>query len=333
MKLKEIKSVKFRVKKPIIKLMSKRFEDFDEEAKQYKDIILNYRDNGKVFVDDNFHPTVTIPEKDISFDDSTIEWHRIDEIYDVPLFKKELIHYNFVQKGKLEDSYFLSAILQLSQQPHLIPFLFDKQADLYLGNIKDSINLKCGAVVIYFNAFGCITPVLIDTLIPFSKGTRIPIFSRPSDTTKSPWFCLVEKAYAKLNGSYTELIGGSFSQVIYSLYGYFTTSKDISNFKSAEKIAKMTPFDRILKYQKQNSIISATIQVDSQNAINELTSKGLTVIQPYLLIETKQHEGKNFICLRSPQIEHKWNGDYSYNSPLWTSKTRPIFYKYDDTTF
>lgn len=307
--------------------MCKKFEDFDEEAKRYKEIILNYRDKGEVFVDKNFHPIAKIPEQEVSFNESSTEWRRIDEVYDVPLFKKELIQIDYVKQGTLGDCYFLSAIIQLSQQPFLIPFLFDRQVELYLGKVEDSINIKCGAVVIYFHAFGRKTPVLIDTLIPFVKGTNTPLFSQPSDTTKSPWFCLIEKAYAKLNGSYTEVVGGSFSQAIYSLYGYYSTTKKVSELQTAEKIAKMKPFDRLLKYQKQGAIMGAAIhpQYLTDTTEEELTNKGLITIHSYLILKLKQFGGQNFLCLRNPWGDHEWNGDWSDNSPLWTPEMKSNF--------
>ena len=109
----------------------------------------------------------------------------------------------------------MSALSYISSQPEKVPDFFDHRVELYLGKEEDSINLKCGAVVIYFYAFGRRVPVLIDTLLPMKKGQLR--FSNPIDNTKSPWFCLVEKAYAKLNGSYSDIIGGTLPQAIYSI--------------------------------------------------------------------------------------------------------------------
>lgn len=307
--------------------MYKRFDDFDEEAKRYKEIILNYRDKGEVFIDQNFHPSVRIPETKVSLDESKIDWRRIDEFYKAPLFKNDLIQIDFIKQGTLSDCYFLSAISQISMQPYLIPFLFDRQVDSILGKIEDSINIKCGAVVVYFHSFGRKTPVLIDTLIPFIKGTNTPIFSHPIDQSKSPWFCLIEKAYAKLYGSYSEICGGLFSQAIYSLYGYYSTLKKVTEIQSPTKISKVKPYERLLKYQRKNAIMAAAIHPDELKEINEneITEKGLITTHSYLILKLKQFEGKNFICLRNPWGEHEWNGDWSDNSPLWSNEMKSKF--------
>lgn len=48
--------------------MNKRFEDYEEESKQYNQILLNYLERGEVFDDINFYPNKQIKEKKIIFD-------------------------------------------------------------------------------------------------------------------------------------------------------------------------------------------------------------------------------------------------------------------------
>lgn len=177
---------------------NKKFEDFQKEAAQYRKILQEYKRTKKPFIDPNFHPTLQIKERKVSVDDSIESWKRIDDICESPLFQKELIDSDYVQQGELGDCYFLSALSRIAKQYYLVPFLFYRDTpDQILGHVKDSINIKSGAVVIYFNCFGRKTPVLIDTLLPTRNGHLI--YSHPSDNSKSAWFCLVEKAYANLN--------------------------------------------------------------------------------------------------------------------------------------
>ena len=86
----------------------------------------------------------------------SITWKQIDQIYPTPLFNKELIHREYIQQGKLGDCYFITALMRIAKQPHLVEPLFEKELpDTILGTITDSINLQCGAVVVYFKAFRC----------------------------------------------------------------------------------------------------------------------------------------------------------------------------------
>ena len=172
-------------------LQPKKFEDFHKEAKQFKSILLNYKKTGKPFVDNNFHPTLRIVETEVYIDDSMEKWVRVDKLYNAPLFQENLINSDFIQQGELGDCYLLSSFSRIAKQSYLIPTFFDtKTPNQILGRVQNSINLKCGAVVIYFNCFGYKTPVLIDTLLPLKNGQLR--FSSPSDRNKSPWFCLFE---------------------------------------------------------------------------------------------------------------------------------------------
>lgn len=306
--------------------MLKAYEDFVEEAKQYQKILLNYKKTGKVFTDPNFHPTAKIHETTVNFDDKTFVWKRVDEYFKAPLFKPELIDPNFIQQGELGDCYFLSALSRIARQPDLVKSLFDvDQPTFALGEEEDSINIKCGAVVIYFHAFGRETPVLIDTLIPFKRGTRSPRFSHPSNLKVSPWFCLVEKAFAKLNGSYAGIVSGQFLSAIYSLFGYFPDSKLVSELKDPKKVLKMSPFDRIMKYQREGSVMDASIHTQYyKNGLTEdaLVDVGLVQGHSYLLMKARIEDGKNFLCLRNPWGDHEWLGDWSDTSDLWTEELK-----------
>lgn len=314
--------------------MIKKFEDFEKEANLYKQILINYRDKGDSFCDPNFNPLANIPESDII--PTGLGWMRIDDIYPAPLFQQDLISPNAIQQSELNNCALISALVQLSRQPFLVPYLFDHQADSILGEEKDSINIKCGAVVIYFHAFGRKTPVLIDTLIPTIRpNSKRPKFVDLTDETKSPWFLLVEKAYAKLHGSYSATIGGNFVQAIYSLYGYYSArNKDMNDIK---KSSKRKPFKYLLKYQKEKAImsVSAVVYADGPVTLKDLEEKGLFPSHSYLVIQLKKYEGKNFIQLQNPWHESKWSGDWSRASNLWTPKMKNDFNlsEIDDGTF
>ena len=302
--------------------MLRTYEDFEREAKEYQNILLRYKKKGEVFTDPNFHPTAKIEEISVKFDDKSFVWKRIDDYFKAPLFKPELISPNFIQQGELGDCYFLSALSRIARQPDLVESLFEiDQPSFYLGEVENSINLKCGAVVIYFHAFGRQTPVLIDTLIPFKRGTRSPRFSHPSDLTASPWFCLVEKAFAKLNGSFAGIISGQFPSAIYSLFGYYPDNKLVNDLKDPKKMVKMTPFERIMKYQHEGSVMDAGIHTQyykTEITEDALLDLGLVTKHSYLIMKARTEEGKNFLCLRNPWGDHEWLGDWSDTSECWT---------------
>lgn len=305
----------------------KNYDDFAEEAKNYESILLKYKDTGEVFVDRNFLPNKKIKENITKqYLKNTKCWKRIDEMYPAPLFKKDLIKSEYVNQGKLCDCYFISALSRIAIQPHLVPLLFDTNTpNNILGSVPNSINIKCGAVVVYFFCFGLRTPVLIDTLVPVDRSGKLR-FSCPSISSASPWFCLVEKAFAKLNGSFSNINWGYFEESIYAFFDYYPIIKQISELCKPPKIEKMSVFDRIMKYQKQGAVMSAGIEIlKSKATLIELKKNKLLYGHTYSILKVKKFEDKTLICLKNPWGSFEWKGDWSKKSKLWTSEMKKEF--------
>ncbi|KAK8848323.1 hypothetical protein M9Y10_019386 [Tritrichomonas musculus] len=296
----------------------KSFDDFANEASKYKQILINYREKGQVFTDSFFHPNKNIQEKDVTFSNDKHKWMRFDEIFKAPLFKKELIKPEFILKGDYSDSTLLSAFTQIAKQPETVHSFFDIElVESILGKENDSLNLKCGAVVINLYAFGRKIPVLIDTLIPFYKGKRRSLFCRPIDISKSAWFSLIEKAMAKLFGSFTNLRKICYDDIVYTLFNYYTDQILLTKIEG-------DGFAQMLKYQ-DDMILMSVISYSSEPlnvSHEEFVSKGLEHCF-YPILKVQKCQGKNFVCLRSNRsIENEWLGDYSDNSSLWTPQLR-----------
>ena len=309
------------------------YEFFSEESRNYERILLNYqKDKSNVFCDPNFHPNNNISEsKSFKKIFNNAEWKRIDDIYTSPLFDKKLINQDYIAQGEIGNCYFISSLSRIAKQPNLVIPLFEKKLpDKILGEVTDSINIKCGAVVIYFQAFGRRTPVLIDTLIPTKNGK--PIFSYLLDNSKSGWFCLVEKAFAKLNGSYSNIESGFYSESIYSLFGYnyemlIIQPKKNRIYTQVDKYnEKQDYIDLITDYENNGCIMDASIHTDYLTDITtkDIEGKGLIDKHSYLILKTTRFNDNIFFLLRNPWGKFVWNGHYSKDSPLWTPELRKI---------
>ena len=75
--------------------------------------------------------------------------------------------------------------------------------------------------------------VIVDDFIPCDSVTKNPLFSRANGNEL--WVLLLEKAYAKLHGSYYSLNVGSTKEALSDLTGKHviqTDSKDLRNSKN-----------------------------------------------------------------------------------------------------
>lgn len=216
---------------------------------------------------------------------------------------KSPVHQNYINQGHIGDCYFITSLTRIAKNSELVQTLFEKQRpDEILGSIADSINIKCGAVVVYFRVFGQRTPVLIDTLIPFIDDT--PVFSHPINTDMSAWFCLVEKAFAKLNGSFSNIVGGFFSESFYKLFGYYNKRFDLTKDTTKNTF-------KMLTYQKCGCLMDASIPKDNPAVKLSADKCNLVTRHSYLITKIRKYNDTIFFLLRNPWGEEEWNGDYS----------------------
>lgn len=73
----------------------------------------------------------------------------------------------------------------------------------------------------------CHPQVTVDTLIPCSEKTSKPLFAHCKDPNEL-WVPLLEKAYAKLHGSYEALDGGSVTAALVDLTGGLAETLDLT---------------------------------------------------------------------------------------------------------
>lgn len=161
-----------------------------------------------------------------------ILWKRLDEILGSSylVFKKsQASEYSKILPGiATKNTYFLSALGLLEfYNKNLIERLF----------LTDTINnFSCYAVVLNYNGEWCIIDV--DDYFPFSKTKNQVLFSRSEKN--EVWLMILEKAYAKLYGSYENIQNGNIVDAIFDLtgipYEYFNGNILGSNEELIKKI-------------------------------------------------------------------------------------------------
>ena len=125
-----------------------------------------------------------------------IEWKRAKEIFPngFSIFESSISMEDVLQGG-IGDCYFLAALTAICEHPEMIVQVFRTLTVPENG---------CYEIVAKIDGFWQI--ILLDDWFPVEKGTRRPIFAQPNGS--EIWVMLLEKAWAKINGGYLNIMGG-----------------------------------------------------------------------------------------------------------------------------
>ncbi|XP_049818414.1 calpain-A-like isoform X3 [Aethina tumida] len=276
------------------------------EAQDFLEIRDRCLENGELFEDPEF------PCEDSSLyfskrPDRYFEWKRPHEIVDNPqLFVEGYSRFD-VQQGELGDCWLLAAIANLTLYKRLFfQIVPDDQGfdDKYAG-------------VFHFRfwQYGKWIDVVIDDRLPTYRGELVFLHSTEANEF---WSALLEKAYAKLHGSYEALKGGSTCEAMEDFTGGVTEMYEMD--ASPPNLFKI-----ILKAHERSSLMGCSIEPDP-NVLEARTPEGLirghaysiTRVQ-YVDISTPNVTGKiPLLRLRNPWgNEDEWNGAWSDGSPEW----------------
>ena len=286
---------------------------------------------GKAYTDDLFPPNEnSLIGKDSSgnfidpkegeahakkIDTKVIGWMRCSDLFKN---QKYLLFENKIEKddinqGILGDCYFLASVAALTEYPNLIYQMFKTK----------TIN-KEGYFEIIFFIDGEFQIVIVDDYIPIDKRTKKEVYARPNKN--EIYVCILEKAWAKLNGGYSNIIKGWMHQVLETFTGFPSESHNHTKVKSE------VLWNAINYASNKNCILScsSTKNVESKGLVN---SHAYTLIGTYMI----KSNGKiiRLVKLRNTWGFGEWNGDWSDNSPLWgeEEKNQVNFVKKDDGTF
>jgi hypothetical protein len=316
--------VYFKLKKEIADSENLKTIDF---ASMPDDVTFTYfAKNNTQFLDQDFLPinsSIDTSEKEIIQKYETlIHWRRTNDILnaentenkrenDYQLFMNGINPMD-IKQGKLGNCWLLSSIASVAEHPKLIERIILTKSYNNFGYYR----LKLCKMAKW-------KTIVIDDYIPcFPFGETI--FSRNSE--KEIWVLLLEKAFAKLFGSYNRLIGGDCQQGLIDLTGCPTISLDLTSEKMKEKIKSGELWRMIVEAEKLQYIGTA----GTKEFNSEKNQKGLVREHAYSILRIVEVENAKFgiiggtdsttklINLRNPWGVFEWNGDWSDSSDRWT---------------
>ena len=259
---------------------------------------------GEIWTDDLFPPnenSLGNNSKDIDLNE--IEWKRANEIFPEPHIFEGEIKTKRVINGRIGMPYYLSSISALCDYPGLITKIF----------ITKDYNPN-GFYSLLFFIDGEYQIVYIDDYFPCLKGTNIPYFTKPNNFAL--WSMILEKAWAKINGSYGNSLSGWPSDLFRAFTGF--CCEDLPhNDENSEKI-----FNIIKKAKENNAVICSSSRNDE-----EVIDVGLIGGTTYSLLSADEVEDdKNrkvfLLKLRNDFGKSDWNGDWSEKSLYWNDHIR-----------
>nr|XP_039267661.1 calpain-A-like [Styela clava] len=280
---------------------------------EFRDTILkNSRDEGKQYV---FHDTEFPAEKESLYFsrqpsskwDRITEWKRPHDLTENPRLLQDGITSDDIMQGTLGNCWWLSSVAAISRNPtcmhRVVPTNQAMTGDDYVGMFH-----------FRFWRFGSWVEVIVDDRLPVIQDQLA--FGRSSSKDEF-WLSLLEKAYAKLHGSYEAIEGGFSQDGLEDLTGGMAVSFDLGD---------KTPghlFRSLVKAFQNNSFACCSIKGSGERE----DSRGLVSAHAYTITgaTTIPFRGAKvkLVRIRNPwgnKIE--WNQAWSDGSPLWDEVDR-----------
>ncbi|XP_053329901.1 calpain-2 catalytic subunit-like [Spea bombifrons] len=239
-----------------------------------------------------------------------IQWKRPQEICQTPSFICKDMECTDVCQGHLGNCWFLAAAASLTVYPLLMQRVVPPQQ-----SFKSEY---AGIFHFRFWQYGEWVDVVVDDRLPTMNGELV--FVRSEEQSEF-WAALLEKAYAKLNGSYEGLSGGWVNEAFVDFTGGLDESFDL-------QVIPPNLYPLIERALKKRSLMGASINITSQHESEMRTPEGLVKGHAYSIIAATQAEAKGrkvpLLRLRNPWGKVEWSGRWSDSSPLWSSLEPPL---------
>ncbi|XP_066988979.1 calpain-5-like isoform X3 [Macrobrachium rosenbergii] len=246
-----------------------------------------------------------------------VTWKRPHETVDNPRLFVEGVSANDVTQGQLGNCWFVAACATLTGVKELWHRVIPDYKDQEYGDLHP------GIFHFRFWRFGEWVDVVIDDLLPTIEGQLLFTHSREKGEF---WCALLEKAYAKLHGSYEALEGGNLSDALVDLTSGVSAHLDLTvggytdDFEKRKQLFKM-----MAKEMNEHALMCCAITPHSHEEAEMRTNVGLVKGHAYGITACRKinigetglfsifrgAQKIRMIRLKNPWGEKEWNGAFS----------------------
>ncbi|KAG6830584.1 hypothetical protein H0H87_007581 [Tephrocybe sp. NHM501043] len=264
---------------------------------------------------------------------------RVTQIFDNPSFFIDGADSNDIIQGELGDCWFLSALATMATSKGLVEkfcvardekvgvygFIFFRDTTWVTVIIDDMLytaipkfeELNAAEQQLYHN----------DKEV-YNRSARKngkSLYFSKSGTHDETWVPLIEKAYAKLHGSYAALQGGEAGEAIEDLTGCEKIPPSIPTLTILDILDPDVFWtDELLLANTDRLFGCAFNNLDgTRSGIQSAPVNGLIGAHSYSILRAKEYKGKRFLVIRNPWGQFEWTGPWSDGSKEWTPEWLP----------
>ncbi|CAI5770844.1 calpain-13-like isoform X1 [Podarcis lilfordi] len=232
----------------------------------------------------------------------TLEWRRPTEIlsYQSPLLIVDSVSRFDILQGPIGDCWVLAALGSLTLQPRFLENVIPRDQG-FRHNYAGIFHFR-------FWYLGDWLDVVIDDRLPFLNGEYLSVHPRSRNEF---WPPLLEKAYAKLHGSYQKLHMGYISEALVDFTGGVQISLNLPRPSSY--------LYEVVKAAAKSGCLMGCVTPPVENNVNE--KNGIVQGHAYTVVETAEvpYMGmkERLIRLWNPYGHKEWTGAWSDRSMEW----------------
>jgi len=237
-----------------------------------------------------------------------------------------------IQQGSLGNCWLMCSLGAISEQQHLVDNIFENVELFNDGQSLLRLKLCVGGVW---------ETVALDDFFPCFPLSG-PVFSRSSNN-REIWVLLVEKAFAKICGSYESLVGGYAFEGMMDLTGCPSEMFLLKDKVIGERLRSGEIFKDLVEWLKKKWLVCcSTVETKREKSAEELKREknkrnkrqhheqynidkknGLVKNHAYTLLNAVSlSNGSQLVKVRNLWGGFEWNGDWSDFSNLWTSAVK-----------